>query len=62
MPLTEQDRLKGAKKSREVRQKKQAERRKQVKVLFESGMSKSAIAKKFDVDWHTIDSDLREVE
>ena len=62
MPLTQKDRLKGAEKSREVRRKKQAERRKKVKQMFDTGMSKTAIAKALGVDRHTVDTDLKATE
>lgn len=62
MPLTQKDRLKGAKASLAKRRKNQAKRRKKVKQMFDTGMSKTAIAKALGVDRHTVDTDLKATE
>ena len=62
MPFTQSDRLKGAKTSLAKRREKQAERREKVKALYNTGMSKTAIADALGVDWRTVDRDLKAVE
>ena len=62
MPLKQKDRLKGAKTSLAVRREKQAERREKVKQMFDTGISKTAIARKLGVNWRTVDRDLKAVE
>ena len=62
MPFTQSDRLKGAKTSLAKRREKQAERREKVKAMFDTGMSKTAIARELGVDWRTVDRDLKAVE
>ena len=62
MPLTQSDRLKGAKTSLAKRRQKQQERRKKVKQMFEAGMSKSAISRQLGVDRWTVDRDLKATE
>ena len=62
MPLTQQDRLKGAEASRSVRRQKQAERRKKAREMFDAGMSKTRIADALGVDYRTISKDLKATE
>ena len=62
MPFTQSDRLKGAKTSLAARRKQQAERRKKVRELYDTGMSKTAIARELGVDYRTVDRDLKAVE
>ena len=62
MPFTPQDRLKGAKASLTVRRQKQTERRKKVKALYDTGMSKYKIAKTLGVNYDTIVADVAAIE
>ena len=62
MPLTQKDRLKGAEKSRIVRRKKQAKRRKKAKALYDTGMPKAKIARTLGVHRGTIIEDLKATE
>ena len=62
MPLTQNDRLKGAENSITERRKRQQERRAKVKAMFDNGngMSKSAIARELNVSYKTIATDLQD--
>ena len=60
MPLTPEDRQKGADNSLTQRRKEQQKRREQAKGLFESGMSKTKIAEELGVKYWTIWNDLRQ--
>ena len=60
MPLTPEDRQKGADNSLTQRRKEQQKRREAAKVMFDSGMSKTKIAKELGVNYRTIQQDLRD--
>ena len=62
MPLTQEDRRTGASNSLDKRRKQQAERRKEVKRLFDTGMPKAEIARQLGVSYKTVFSDLKCVE
>ena len=62
MPLTQENRLKGAKNSLTKRQQQQAERRQKVKQMHDDGMSNSEIARKLRIDRGTVILDLKAVE
>ncbi|MDE0398905.1 MAG: helix-turn-helix domain-containing protein [Candidatus Poribacteria bacterium] len=60
MPFTNKDRKLALKISIEQRRKQQAQRRKKVRKMFDSGMSKTAIAKELGVARETVWKDLKE--
>ena len=60
MPLTQADRQKAHKNSLIQRRKQQQERREQAKKMFDTGMSKSEIARQLGVEYRTIWDDLRQ--
>lgn len=62
MPLTQSDRLKGAKNSLTTRRKKQRERRDKARILYYTGMRKGKIADALGVNYRTIANDLKVME
>ena len=60
MPLTQEDRLKGSKIGVAQRQIQMQQRREKVKKMYDTGMSKAAIARELGVHYQTVINDLKD--